>query len=513
MEEKVITLKVKHNLDDVAKKVDDVTHKLEETNKKVEDIADSTKKAESGIGKMAKAFSGLGLAIKAAGIGLLLEAFQIFKDTISANQKVIDLFNTSMTATKIIFSDIVKLISGDLSISKFFDNVGNSFKKATDTTELEKNARRAIVIQQGLIEKYDRLAEIQRQIRDNDALTIPQRIKANDQLGKLLKLQNSELQKQAKYQIDAAQSRYNQAPNLENEIALLEARNNQSGIAAQLTGLESEQLVNRNSLLKEGVAKREEDKQKREEERLAELAKLDAQTNSMRVYQDNIAALEIEEEADRKLRAAEKQKQIDFENNVALNSMATYMGNITAEENEQAEERKRIAKIEAEAKLGIQGKYIASVMQFAQGLRQIAGENKELAIASIILEQGAAVASIALNANKNFVANGGALSPLAYIGLAGDIAAGLSAVAAGAKGIQDIRSGNASGGDMSFGNPQMTPSYSTAPQFNVVGTGGVNQIAQVVGQSQQPLKAYVVSSEVSSQQSLDRNKVMSASLG
>jgi hypothetical protein len=66
---------------------------------------------------------------------------------------------------------------------------------------------------------------------------------------------------------------------------------------------------------------------------------------------------------------------------------------------------------------------------------------------------------------------------------------------------------------MSFGNPQMTASYSTAPQFNVVGTSGVNQIAQVVGQGQQPVKAYVVSSEVSSQQSLDRNKVMSASLG
>jgi hypothetical protein len=66
---------------------------------------------------------------------------------------------------------------------------------------------------------------------------------------------------------------------------------------------------------------------------------------------------------------------------------------------------------------------------------------------------------------------------------------------------------------MSFGNQQMTPSYSTAPQFNVVGASGVNQIAQVVGQNQQPIKAYVVSSEISSQQSLDRNKVMSASIG
>lgn len=513
MEEKIITLKVKHNLDDVAKKVDDVTHKLEDTNKKVEDIADSTKKAESGIGKMAKAFSGLGLAIKAAGIGVLLEAFQLFKDTISANQKVIDLFNTSMTATKMIFSDIVKLISGDLSIGKFFDNVGKSFKRATDTTELEKNARRAIVIQQGLIEKYDRLAELQRQIRDGENNSMPQRIKANERLGQILKTQNLEMQKQAKLQIDAAQARYNIAPNLENEIALLEARNNKEAIAAQITGLESEQLINLNSLLNEQKTKREEINQKKEEDRLADIARLDAQTNSMRVYEENIAAIEIEAEADRKLRAAEKQKQIEFENSVELNSMATYMGNITAVENEEAEKRKNIAKIEAEAKIGIQGQYIASVMQFAQGLRQISGQNKELAIASIILEQGAAIASIAINANKNFVKDGGVTSPLAWIGLAGSVAAGLAAVSAGAKGIQDIKSGNATGSNMSFGNPQMTPSYSTAPQFNVVGTSGVNQIAQVVGQGQQPVKAYVVASEVSSQQSLDRNKVMSASLG
>lgn len=194
-------------------------------------------------------------------------------------------------------------------------------------------------------------------------------------------------------------------------------------------------------------------------------------------------------------------------------SMATYEANITADAKEQAEERKRIAQIEADAKISIQGQYIASAMRLGQGLRQIAGENKELAIAGIILEQSAAIASIALNSKKNFVANGGVTSPLAWVGLAGDVAAGISAAIAGAKGIQDIRSGNVSGGNMSFGNPQMTPSYSTSPQFNVVGTSGINQIAQVVGQSSEPIKAYVVSSEVSSQQSLDRNKVMSASLG
>ena len=52
----------------------------------------------------------------------------------------------------------------------------------------------------------------------------------------------------------------------------------------------------------------------------------------------------------------------------------------------------------------------------------------------------------------------------------------------------------------------------TAPQFNVVGNSGVNQIAQTLG-AQQPVQAYVVASNVTTQQSLDRNIVANASLG
>ena len=88
-----------------------------------------------------------------------------------------------------------------------------------------------------------------------------------------------------------------------------------------------------------------------------------------------------------------------------------------------------------------------------------------------------------------------------------------SAIAAGVKGIQDINSGNATGGQMSFGNPQMTASYSKAPTFNVVGVSPVNQIAQSLGGEMPPVRAYVVASDVTSQQSLDRNKVSAATLG
>ncbi len=61
-------------------------------------------------------------------------------------------------------------------------------------------------------------------------------------------------------------------------------------------------------------------------------------------------------------------------------------------------------------------------------------------------------------------------------------------------------------------NGGQAPSAPSAPTFNVVGTSGQNQIAQSLG-SQAPVKAYVVSGDVTTAQSLDRNIVKTATLG
>ncbi len=50
----------------------------------------------------------------------------------------------------------------------------------------------------------------------------------------------------------------------------------------------------------------------------------------------------------------------------------------------------------------------------------------------------------------------------------------------------------------------------SAPQFNVVGQSGINQLASL---NQQPIQAYVVSGQVTSQQALDRNRLENATLG
>jgi hypothetical protein len=57
------------------------------------------------------------------------------------------------------------------------------------------------------------------------------------------------------------------------------------------------------------------------------------------------------------------------------------------------------------------------------------------------------------------------------------------------------------------------PAESQSPAFNIVGASGQSQLAQLIsGQTGQPIKAYVVAGEVTTAQSLERNKIAEASI-
>ena len=92
------------------------------------------------------------------------------------------------------------------------------------------------------------------------------------------------------------------------------------------------------------------------------------------------------------------------------------------------------------------------------------------------------------------------------------IAAGV-AVAAGLANIAKIASQKFEGSGSSGGGSDFSGGGvgggEVAPQFNVVGDAGINQLAQL---QQQPTQAYVVSGEVTSAQALDRNRVTNATL-
>lgn len=90
------------------------------------------------------------------------------------------------------------------------------------------------------------------------------------------------------------------------------------------------------------------------------------------------------------------------------------------------------------------------------------------------------------------------------------VEAGIAA-AVGAANIIKIASskfgGGASGGG--GGAPAGGGGMVQSPNFSIIGSSGVNQLAQL---QQQPTRAYVVSGEVTSQQALDRNRVQNATL-
>lgn len=89
--------------------------------------------------------------------------------------------------------------------------------------------------------------------------------------------------------------------------------------------------------------------------------------------------------------------------------------------------------------------------------------------------------------------------------------------ATGFKAVQDIVSvqipgGGGGGGGVSA--PSGTGASMTAPSFNTVGSSSTNQLAQSIGsQSQTPVRSYVVASDVSTAQALDRNIIRNATIG
>ena len=105
-------------------------------------------------------------------------------------------------------------------------------------------------------------------------------------------------------------------------------------------------------------------------------------------------------------------------------------------------------------------------------------------------------------------------SPFDYAAKAVNVA---GILATGFKTVKAITSVKVPGGSGSGGNaPSISASgggqaSAPAPSFNVVGNTGVNQIAQTLG-NQQPIQAFVVGSQVTTQQALDRNLVNNATL-
>ena len=582
------------------------SEQLNEINDKVDGIGKNSKNSSKNVKTLADRFRGMGVAIKAAGIGLLLQAMGILKELFDNNQKTVDFFNTTFNTLQIAFSDfaswvesnigtftgffkdifenpkermielgralyegvtarfeqllevfgyvgraLLAVVKGDFTgamnaikeagkqsadvltgvdgsfeavkenIKKTASAVANytkeTIKKGRAMTETNKQAEIAEVRAQGLIEKYDLQAEKLRQVRDDERFTIEERIKANEDLAKVLEEQEQVMLANAQAVVDAkARQLALDENNIEFQKEYMAAVNELSGVQAQVAGFRSEQLMNEMALQRELVDLEISKKENAQE--VAEIqaeAAIEAETNLFK-------QLELEQQLNQqlyetRLASLEEQKGLYKEGTQAYQDMVSEINVLnaerTAQEGEEARKRRELEQATQQARLQMTGDAIGAINDLAQAFlgnneknaRKAFQINKALGISQAVVNTAQAVTA-ALTAGGN---------PIKLATGAQFVEAGIAAAAGAAQiatiASQQFQAGGGGGGSVNTNIPQPATAAPRTPDFNVVGQSGTNAILESL--QSKPMKAYVVGGEVSTQQQLDRKKVQTSSIG
>ena len=337
-------------------------------------------------------------------------------------------------------------------------------------------------------------------------------------------------------EIEAARLRFD-AKKTENEMTTLvskEAADEQAKLEAKLSELQAKKINRqrevenqRQMLIRKQKADEEKAKQdalKIENERLQSLQDIKDEYTDLekeKQAQTELQKVELEESAKLKeledLNASEEAKQQIRDYYLSLKDEARQ-----TDAEKEIEALKTVAETEQQIRL----QNINNIGQGFALLSKLAGKNKALQAVALIGQSAAGIARTVIEtqtSNAAAIAQGAALAiPTAGASVAtaaalvtsNNIAAGIGIatnIAATAKGLQALGGG---GGAPKGGSISTPRGESNIPEFNVVGAAPENQLAQAIGQNdQQPIKAFVVSNEITNAQALERNIIEGASIG
>ena len=425
--------------------------------------------------------------------------------------------------------ELVKKYS-DLTIALAYDNLQKdeaSLKIALDKREITQSEYDAKVLEK----RKEFGAVVEKQAADEFAIQ-------QSNLKAALDIRLNDLQTAAQTEQDTLKTQLDNKQITEEQyntdISNIKTKLNSDLIAAQsnydvqINTLKEEALSKNKDLVAAeidlGKFQIEEKKKTAEEERGILATRLQSQIEALDAENARIEG-DFEQDLER---LAEKRELLkEEETNDLANTELTEFEK-TQIKKKYADARKQVSDQEIETeKAAMQAKheinmaYLGLVEQFGNLLSQIAGKNKALAIAGIVISQAASIGQIVANTG---IANAkaAAASPLTLgqpwvtintISAALSIAA---TIASAVKSIQQINSAAASagvtsgggGGSVSSGASSLpAPKVSSTAAPEIQTTGGQNpntQLAQTLNKASAPLKAYVVSGDVSSQQALDR---------
>lgn len=435
--------------------------------------------------------------------------------------------------------------------------VKEAVKEGQALVELEKAAQLAAVERQKIQLEYQRREEQLRQLRDDDTKSIAERVKANADLLALLEEQAEKEREQMEIQVAFARAEYEKNKTTENLVALRQAELEIIDLSERLEGQRSEALTNQNSLMREQldiqrsiteavneafetqaqaaldaeIARRTADaeliyneeekaqalyqieldrieKQKALNEELnqnrlltvdAELARLQEAGQTETAYYQDLVNEKLQIDADynaNKLALDSERVQIErnndkriLENRRALNEATFQIANDSLSAISALQE--------AFAKEAADGDEATKRRQFEI--------QKKLSLASAIVSGIESVQNAFKTAAASPITSLLPAYPAIQAGLAGAFAAAQVAAIS--------RSQFESSSSPSISAPTVS-APSASPAFNVVGQSGINQLAESINkQANQPMRAYVVGSDVTSSQELERKRIKTATFG
>ena len=406
---------------------------------------------------------------------------------------------------------------------KVFEYGKNVLKTAAANVELQNQAELAAARLGGLIEKYDRLAERERQIRDDTSKSIQERIDANARLSDVLEKSQKAQLDQAGLLIQAADANLKKdKTSIEFQKAKIEAQNQYAGILAQVEGFRSEQLQNQTALLLE--------QQNLEKSRIQNANALliaqkkvntdlivDEQEKAIakRKILEEESALEIKRLEDNvKLYKEGTQAKVDAENELAVKKQDIENNKLAADKElydkkliSEREYNKRVAQLtknridldtaERQVKEA-NAQAVGNILGALSGLaEQGTALQKGLALGQVAIDTGVAISALVATSSKN------PLNSLTF-GSAGAVqyATGLIQILtniAKAKSIIQSVPGGAKGANPSPNVAGLSTAAPVAPSFTpasptALDAASLNTISNVVA------RAYVVESDITGSQ-------------
>lgn len=414
----------------------------------------------------------------------------------SANNAVINVYDNAINKVKEFGKEIVK---DSKNAAKIADQRAAAEKAARDLIIDRANAERDI-------------AELREKAADKENVSTEERIKALEEAGRI----SEEL---AQKEIAVSKLRAD-AKTLENSLSksTREDLDEEARLRADVINAETAKLKLQKALTAELTTARRES---------AAAAK--GETKATKEQVDEIGKILEDFRKKEQDRAAETEVQkIELEQQRALAELERLKA--TKEQKQQvedfyeieltkarAEESLKIKKETADAQKAIDDAALEAKIKTLDDTEKGLGQLQDIAGQSTVAGKGFAVASATLNTYRGVsdALAATTVTPfetaLKFVNAAAILTNGLRNV----KKIVSVKIPNAKGGGGTGG--ASSPSggaISQPPAFNVVGQGGTNQLAQVIGdQTQQPVQAYVVANDITSTQSLQRNIQTEAGIG